>query len=307
MRPGETSGAGSEVHAAVSVAHGDQDTGATAPVHSQGHARLDFDRAGDGRTFISRQAVTYPFHITRPFYAAGDPEGMATVYLQSVSGGIYESDTLELSLEATTRASAHVTTQSASIVHGMTDTHATQHIGLVAREGALLEYWPDPMILFPQARLHATVSIEAAPGSIVLLSDAYLAHDPDGGNRRFAELACEVRVVCPRGTLACLERFAINGAELAEHGATAGFANAAYGTVLCLYDTAAHPGLVRALQATMDKDRRVYAGATMLPSAIGLCAKILTSGPEALNLALDGAWRTLREALTGAPPPARRK
>lgn len=307
MRRRRTSGAGSEVHAAVSVAHSDKDARAAASVHSGGHATLDFTRAGDGRTFISKQEVSYPFHITRPFYPAGDPEGMATVYLQSVSGGIYEDDTLELSLAAKTRARAHVTTQSASIVHGMTDKPAVQRLGLVAHEGALLEYWPDPMILFPRARLRATVSIEAAPGSIVLLCDAYLGHDPEGGDRPFAELACEISVKRPRETLACAERFDISGAEMAEHGASAGFAHAAYGTVLCLYDTDAFPGLAPALQTSLDRDTGVYAGATMLPSQVGLCAKILARGPEALNLALDAAWRTLREALTGAPPPVRRK
>ena len=63
-------------------------------------AELVFTRAPDGRTYISHQRVGYPFHITRPFYLDPVPAGLLTLYLQSVSGGIYRGERLALSLEA---------------------------------------------------------------------------------------------------------------------------------------------------------------------------------------------------------------
>ena len=58
----------------------------------QGRASLRFSRRGDSKTFISDQYVAYPFHLTRPFYFEGDPDGMLSLYLQSASGGIYRGD-----------------------------------------------------------------------------------------------------------------------------------------------------------------------------------------------------------------------
>jgi len=291
----------------VSVTRTQPDPRPAAPAHSSGHARLQFKRAGEGKTFVSKQSVCYPFHITRPFYLAGDPPGMATVYLQSVSGGIYRDDKLELSLEAKRGARAHVTTQSATIVHGMAGEHATQRLTLAAREGALLEYWPDPMILFPGAGLHSVVSIELGPGATVLLGDAYLNHDPGGRGRRFAKLACEIRVTRESRHLACVERFSVTGTDMAEHGVTAGFADAAYATVLFLYDIGAYPSLLATAQRAMDEDKGVYAGASMLPADTGLCAKVLAPDPHTLNSSLYRLWQTLRTTLTGLAPRERRK
>ena len=61
---------------------------------------LVFARAPDGRSYISHQRVGYPFHITRPFYLDPEPAGLLTLYLQSVSGGIYRGERLALSLKA---------------------------------------------------------------------------------------------------------------------------------------------------------------------------------------------------------------
>ena len=58
-------------------------------------ASLTFRQRG-GRTFLGGQLTPHPFHITRPFYRPDDPAGMATLYLQSSSGGLYGDDQLDL-------------------------------------------------------------------------------------------------------------------------------------------------------------------------------------------------------------------
>ena len=56
-------------------------------------AALRFRRSGN-KTFLVKQYTPHPFHITRPFYVDGDPDSMATLYLQSSSGGLYGDDDL---------------------------------------------------------------------------------------------------------------------------------------------------------------------------------------------------------------------
>ncbi len=71
-------------------------------------AKLTFRRHGS-RSFLAHQHTPHPFHLTRPFYLPGDPQGMATLYLQSSSGGLYGDDDLSLHIALEEGAGAHVT------------------------------------------------------------------------------------------------------------------------------------------------------------------------------------------------------
>lgn len=84
---------------------------------------------------------------------------MPTLYLQSCAGGMFEGDDLCLRIEAGAGTSAHVTSDASTIVHSMEQEAAAQCLEIRAREGAFLEYLPDPSILFPRARLDSRVQI----------------------------------------------------------------------------------------------------------------------------------------------------
>jgi hypothetical protein len=93
-------------------------------------ASLHFSRGG-GRTVLARQRVPYPFHATRTFYLDRARPEIATLYLQSASGGLYRGDSVALSIVADPHAAAHVTTQASTIVH------RTHHAARKAGEGGL--------------------------------------------------------------------------------------------------------------------------------------------------------------------------
>ena len=59
-------------------------------------ALLHFCRAG-GRTVLAGQRLPYPFHATRTFYLDRANPEIATLYLQSASGGLYRGDSHGLS------------------------------------------------------------------------------------------------------------------------------------------------------------------------------------------------------------------
>jgi urease accessory protein UreH len=50
---------------------------------------LQFSCDAQGRTFVSRRYVSYPFAFTRPFHLDNEPKGMLTVVMQSTSGGVF--------------------------------------------------------------------------------------------------------------------------------------------------------------------------------------------------------------------------
>ena len=55
---------------------------------------LAFEAAPDGRTYIASQYADYPFHVCRPHYLDPELPGMASLYLQSCAGGLFENDNL---------------------------------------------------------------------------------------------------------------------------------------------------------------------------------------------------------------------
>ena len=73
-------------------------------------ARLAFALSPGGVTYLRKQHVSYPFHICAPFHVEGDPPGMASLYLQSCAGGVFEGDHLNLDaslLEEVERGDPH--------------------------------------------------------------------------------------------------------------------------------------------------------------------------------------------------------
>jgi urease accessory protein len=269
-------------------------------------ARLHFASDGEGITFLARQSAPYPFHVCRPFHLPGEA-GMATVYLQSCAGGVFEGDRLELELHAETGARAHVTTSASTIVHSMLNADAMQRVALHAESDALLEFLPDPLILFPDARLTSQVRVLLEPNATVLLSDAFLLHDPAARDGAFGALRSEVLVEDESGGVLALDRLQANGAAVKAQavGVTGTFtAQASFYALRRNADTGA---LLTSLRAALEEVEGIFAGASALPNDAGVFARILAPDAITLRAALQQAWIAARTALTGAAPPLRRK
>ncbi len=269
-------------------------------------AALRFARAPDGQSYISRQRVGYPFHITRPFYLDREPAGALTLYLQSVSGGVYQGDDLHMICVAEPRSAAHVTTQAATIVHRMPAAEARQRVALEAADGALLEYLPDPLIMFPGARLVSVLDITAAPGATVVASESFTHHDPGGEDRRFERFQAEMRIRDPAGRLLALERYIVSGDRFAIGGSQVA-PWPAQGSFVVAHRGAARAALREALREAVASAGAVYGGASALPNESGVIARLLAEDGTALRRGLEAAWRAVRLALYDAPPGVRRK
>ena len=106
-----------------------------------------------GSSYLQRQYASYPFHVCRVHYHDKDHPGLATLYVQSCSGGIYEDDRLDLMLATARGAEAHVSTQAATVVHSMPSGSASQRVRIQCEGGSYLEYLPDPQILVSRLAL----------------------------------------------------------------------------------------------------------------------------------------------------------
>ena len=273
------------------------------------HGRLDVEFSVDsaGRTYLDRQYANHPFHICRPHYHDNDLPGLATLYAQSCSGGLYEDDRLDIRIVARAGAEAHVTTQAATVVHSMPSGSALQNVRIEVERGAFLEYLPDPQILFPNSRCTSTMNVRVTEGAAVLISDAFLKHDPDGGEGVFASYFSEIVIGNDAGKTLSIDRLKLDGQSLiARHpGITGAFA--AQGTlVVASFDT-----LPQAVLAEIRKIRFDYGeaaiGVSQLPKSAGLIVRVLAIDGAAVKRAMHASWCAARLVLKGALPVERRK
>ena len=154
------------------------EVGAVAP----SRLSLTFSCDGGGRTYLDRQFASYPFHVCRPHYFPHDAPGMATLYLQSSAGGLYQEDAHDIEIAANDGACAHVTTQASTIVHSMERGGATLRTTIAVGPGCHVEAVPDALILFPDARLTTGLTVRVHESATAIVGESFLMHDPDASD-----------------------------------------------------------------------------------------------------------------------------
>lgn len=270
-------------------------------------ARIAFSKAPSGASYISGQQVGYPFHLGRTLKLPDDPAGMAAVYLQSCSGGIFAGEDLHVQLHAGLGSQAHVSTGAATVAHSMLEGSACQTVSITAEAGALLEYLPMATILFPQAKMLSRVNVTLHPGAKVMLCDAFCLHTPEGNSGLFDFYRAETEIHDPSGQLLAGDRLALTGQDMAHQmpGVSDHFQGLA--TLMLVGQGLPVDTLKAALRQVLSGLPDSYVGVSALPNDCGVSVRIMTLDAVALRNGLHAAWASLRGQLTGVAPRIRRK
>lgn len=275
---------------------------ALSDVGRHSRAALRFAQAG-GRTTLVRQHVQYPFHVTRPFYLDAPRPDLATLYLQSASGGLYGADDLLLTLDIQPGAAAHVTTQAATIVHDCRGSRAHSCVRASVGEGGFLALTPDPLVLFPGADVATATELRLHDGARAVLVDSVSLHDPQGHGRRFARFHGSLVVRDAHGAARLSDRGGIDGEALATHAVLGNLG--AWATLLALGPADALPD--PALLERLAEEAGCLCGAGPAPAGLGLAARMAGPDGGTLGRCLDQLWSVCAGALLGFTPAPRRK
>ena len=262
---------------------------------------LAFARDATGRSYLGRQYVGYPVHVGRALHVDGSAPDLCVVYLQSVSGGLFEHERLASRIEVGQGARAHIATPASTIVHAMQGGSAVQRTRLVVQPGALLEYMPAPLILFPGSHMVSDVDVTLAEGALVVVADSFLPHDPAGGQRSFARIESAMTVRDGNGALLARERMCIDGENWLSGNAGANAGLRMHGS-LWLLGGSADAELLHALRALPE-----LAGASLLPNATGIVFRALAADAVRLERIMHAAWVAARTHHTGSAPALRRR
>ena len=264
---------------------------------------LSFARRGD-RTVLDKRLFAWPFVLTRTFHLDAVPAHMLTVMLQTSSSTLLGEDRLIQRFRLGQGAAAHLTTQGASPVH-------RAHPGMTAREAveitvgpdALLEYLPEPRILFPGAALDQSIDIDCAPSGTLILSDAFTVHDPERTGLGFRQMASIVTLRFDGGEPALIDRF-----DIAQLGRGRAARYTAFGNLFLVAPLPAEilERLALDLSAALGAMPGLYGAASLLPGDIGIGIRLAAEDLRAVRAGRDLVWTAMRQQLCGQAPTSRR-
>jgi urease accessory protein len=157
------------------------------------HGYLSLDLVcGDDRTVIARQRSRPPLQT----FGLQDTDGHGSAYLQIVNpcGGLFEGDSTAVEVSLQRGAHLYLTTQAATKIYPSEHGQVTrQHIRLRVASGAILEYFPLPLIPFARALYAQEIEIQVKSGGVCLVAEV-LAPGRIARGERFAYQMVQSRV-----------------------------------------------------------------------------------------------------------------
>jgi urease accessory protein len=257
-----------------------------------------------GRTILRRQHVGYPFHITRAFQLDRMRPDLATLYLQSTSGGLYAADRLALEVTVGAGAALHLTTPASTVVHDGREQGSRMRHSVTVRDRAFCAVISDPYILFPGADLHIATIATVAADAVLILAEGFAVHDPHRRGGTFARFSAETRIMRPDGQRLVIDRGSIGGSDLAGNGDALGGMNAACSVLMIAPpDRLAD---IAEIEAAADQ-RGCLAGVTAAPNHAGLAMRLLAPDGGTLVRGIEAAFHVAARAALGVELAPRRK
>jgi len=164
--------------------HAARESGALA---GRGHVTI---AARGDRAYVARARAESPLKLLFP-----RNHGSAQwVFTATYGGGLVDGDGIVLDLEIDARASAFVSTQSATKVY-RSPRGTSQSLDARVATGALLALVPDPVSCFAGARYSQRAHVALAGGASLLLVDAFTCGRAARGERwDFAHLASRTTI-----------------------------------------------------------------------------------------------------------------
>ena len=270
---------------------------------------LSFDRINEGKTFIKKQFSSYPFHICKALYLDKEKtKDMASIYMQSSSGGLYQEDLLDSEIFLSENTKVHITSQASTIVHETKNKPAKQHTNITCNKNSYLEYMPEPMIMLPNSSLETKINIKAHENSQFIITDSFFPHNYLKKEKYFNFLENEIIIENQKGNISCIDRFIVNGNDfLKKSKKDLDYNFLCHGTVIIYCPSKNYSTLLKMCKDVFKNKKNIFGSASNLPDDIGIYIKILTKNAIDLKKSFIKIWKKNRLFLFTENPSIRKK
>lgn len=284
---------------------------ATCRIGAQGALDISFRREGDAETRLIVREQTPPLRVVRAFANAGQ---MAVVHLHNLSGGVLGGDQLHLTAQVEAGAQAQITTTGSTRVYRHRDGYATaeQTNQLYVGRGGLLEYLPDSLIPYTNARFRQTTRIELEDGAGLFYWEVLTpGRTAKGEEFAYDLLQLELEIVA-NGRPIVIERLRWQP-RLHDLRSPARMGNYNYYGVFyaCRFGVPEERWLaleqeLHAAAQALTRQREMLWGVSTLP-AHGLSVRVLGHNSRDIATGLFTFWQKLKQSLYGEDAIAPRK
>jgi urease accessory protein len=270
-----------------------------------------------GKTNVSHRYMAYPLSISPVFRLEDNgatlSSNRAYLYRMNTSPGLLAGDSLGMSLQLGEGAQLFLADQSATKVHTMVHTmpqaQATVDYRLEVGSSAILEFLPEPLILFEDSTLTQTIEVTMHPTASLSLGEIILPGRLARGEvYQFHQYLSRLRVKSPEGRVWFAEtmkllgkgnRFA--GSDLFASGTVLG------SLVLILPEAIATSVCLTTLSAEIDNlveaDGSVDIASSILPGGRGLFVRAIAQTTREMQVCFKGAVNCVRQLRGQSPLP----
>jgi urease accessory protein len=149
------------------------------------HGQLSLELAcNEGHTIIARQRSRPPLQVFG--LQSDDRDGSAYLQIVNPCGGLFEGDTAEVEVSVGPETRLYLTTQAATKIYPAAHGEVTrQRTRLRVAAGAILAYFPLPLIPFAHAMYVQEITVQVELGGVCLVSEV-LAPGRIAHGERFA-------------------------------------------------------------------------------------------------------------------------
>jgi urease accessory protein len=259
------------------------------------------------RTVLAERRQRFPLRMTVPMYLDAGDRGMAFVYVQNPTGGVYAGDRLVTSVVAEPGSRVHVTTQSATKICRMDGGEAVQEMRFDVGVGAYVEYVPDPVIPQAGSRLVQETVVELAEGAAFVAAET-LAPGRRARGERFAYERIRLRLEARRdGRELCVDTMELVPSRRSPDARGILGSRDYLVSLVALCPERDTARLAAILDAGLAERGGFLGAADELPGGSGAVVRVLAPSAMAAREALRGVWAGVRRELIDLPLPATRK
>lgn len=260
-----------------------------APIKTGWHARLRLEvEARAGRCVLARREHEGPLRVQKALYPEGD--AVCQTLILHPPAGIAGGDRLEIDYAVRAGAHAQATTPGAGKWYKSIGPLATQDVRLDVGPDAALEWLPQEVIVFDQAKALATTTVTLAPGARAIGWDILcLGRAASGEQFKTGSYRQRFRLQDAEGQALWQEAMHLQGSDDAMTSAIALGGHTVFGS-LWLAGVAPDPELLGKLRELGIKSGRC--GISSLPHVTVL--RLLSHSTEHARQYFEAAWAIAR-------------
>ena len=244
-----------------------------------GVLRLDAEER-NGKTVAKNVYFQGAFKVMRPIYH--DESGQACYYLLNPGGGYLDGDRYQMKISLEKQAKLTLTTQSATKIYKTPHSHAYQEAEFNLKEGSYLEYIPDPLIGYQDARYKQKNVIHMEKGCTLLYSDIITPGWSPGGEKFSYDTLQLINEIYMENELVVYDHIKLSPATQNINGLGLMEGYSHLGSMIVVDEKTNHDLLDRLYEAVPNQTKEYKIGLSLLPIP-GFTVRVLANTTQTIE------------------------